>query len=77
MDSWLAMRSSILDEIVGLDGPGGRRLDICGLCSDDKVPALYRCLECSYSLLYCARCVVKAHKIHPLHRLEVRSFFLA
>lgn len=73
MHSWLDVRPAVLDEIVGLDGPGDRRIDLCSLCSNDKSFPLYRCIECSYGSLFCGECVVKAHKALPLHRLEVCS----
>lgn len=71
MYSWLRMQSSILDEIVSLDGPGGHRLDLCSACLSQQPASLYRCLECHYSLLHCSECIIKSHKALPLHRLEV------
>ena len=76
MDSWIAIRSTILDEILSLDGPCGRSLNSCNSCSSPQDAPLYRCLECSHSLLNCAQCTIELHKIHPLHRLEVSSFYL-
>jgi len=73
MYSWLNVLHIVLDDIISLDGPGGRRLDLCALCSNDRPSPRYRCLECSYSSLYCSECIVKQHKALPLHRLEVRS----
>jgi hypothetical protein len=71
MYSWLEMRSAVLDEMVSLDGPGNLRLDTCGLCSNHQSDTLYRCLECSHSSLYCSECIIKLHRVLPLHRLEV------
>lgn len=76
MYSWLDVRSTVLDEIVSLDGPGDHRVDLCSLCSNSSPTPLYRCLECSFSPLYCGECIVKLHKVLPLHRLEVRSRFI-
>ena len=73
MHSWLTIQSTVLDEIVSLDGPDNHRLDFCSSCSDNRSP-LYRCLECCYSSLHCSGCVVNLHKKLPLHRLEVGSF---
>jgi hypothetical protein len=69
------LRSTVLDEIVILDGPGSNRLDACSSCEGSLDTPLYRCLECSYGLLYCGECIVKLHAILPLHRLEVFSCF--
>ena len=74
MLSWLNVRSAVLDEMVSLDGPGNLHLDLCNLCLDRQSAPLYRCLECSYSSLYCGECTVKLHRVLPLHRLEVRSY---
>ena len=76
MHSWLNLRSSLLDEIVSLDGPGDNRLDLCNSCSNHPSGSLYRCLECYYSSLQCSNCIVESHKTSPLHRLEVGSFLL-
>lgn len=73
MHSWLNLQSSILDELLTLDGPGGRRLDLCSSCSINQLAPLYRCLECYHSSLHCSVCIVKVHKTLPLHRLEVGS----
>lgn len=71
MYSWLNVRPTVLDDIVGLDGPGDSELDLCASCSRRQPIPLYRCLECSYSLLYCNECIVRKHGELPLHRLEV------
>jgi len=73
MRTWLDVRSTILDEMVTLDGAGNH--DSCSLCENADATPLYRCLECSYSLLYCRECVLKSHSTLPLHRLEVGLFF--
>jgi len=75
MKTWLDVRSTVLDEMVTLDGPGNNRLDSCGSCGNSQATLLYRCLECSYSLLYCGGCILKSHTTSPLHRLEVCSRF--
>jgi len=71
MQTFLDVRRVILDEIVTLDGPGTHRLDSCNSCGIRQAMPLYRCLECSYSLLYCSECICKLHGALPLHRLEV------
>jgi len=71
MQTWLEIRSTVLDEMVTLDGPGDNKLDFCNSCGNSEATPLYRCLECSYSLLYCSECILKSHTILPLHRLEV------
>jgi hypothetical protein len=75
MTSWLDIESIVLDEMVTLDGPGKNKLDICNSCGNSQTMLLYRCLECSYGLLYCRECIVKSHAMLPLHRLEVWLYF--
>ena len=67
------MRSTVLDEIIGLDGPGDHLMDHCSSCSDPPSDPLYRCIECSYPSIHCIKCIVERHKTLPLHRLEVRQ----
>ena len=73
MHSWLDVRSTVIDNVITLDGPGNVQPNFCSSCSNDKSVPLYRCLKCSYGLLFCGECVVKLHRALPLHRLEVRS----
>lgn len=75
MHYWLSIQPTLLDEMVSLDGPGGHRLDVCDSCSNQQSGPIYRCIECSYSLLLCVECILKQHKALPLHRLEVCLFF--
>lgn len=75
MQTFLGVRSTVLDDMVALDGPGGVPLDFCNSCGNVQGIPLYRCRECSYSLLYCSECIVKSHIALPLHRLEVCSCF--
>jgi len=77
MQTWLDVRSMVLDEMVTLDGTGNHRLDSCGSCGNNQTSSLYRCLECSYTLLCCSECILKSHTALPLHRLEVSPCFLA
>ena len=74
MYSWLNVRPDVLDEIISLDGPGDAQTDLCSSCLVHKTTTLYRCLECSYGLLFCRECAIKSHRALPLHRFEVRSF---
>jgi hypothetical protein len=74
MESWLNVRPDVLDEIISLDGPGDVQTDFCGSCLNRDVSPLYRCLECSYGLLFCRECTVESHRALPLHRLEVCLF---
>ena len=73
MQSWIDVRSVVLDEMISLDGQGEIQANTCGSCLN-RGETLYRCLECSYGLLFCGRCAVISHQALPLHRLEVRSF---
>ena len=75
MKTWLDVRSTVLDEMVTLDGPGSKKLDLCHSCGNSQAMPLYRCIECSHSLLYCSKCILKLHTALPLHRLEVCSYF--
>ena len=75
MRTWLGIQSTVLDDIIILDGPGKNRLDSCNSCGEVQDIPLYRCLECSYSFLKCGECILKSHTELPLHRLEVRSCF--
>ena len=74
MQSWLDVRPIVLDEMIRLDGPGDTRVDFCSSCLNRMASPVYRCLECSYGLLFCRECVIKSHQTMPLHRLEVCSF---
>ena len=71
MRTFLDVRPTVLDDMVTLDGPGNNRLDLCSSCGSVDATPLYRCLECSYSLLCCRECILKSHTMLPLHRLEV------
>src|SRR5258708_1673908 len=73
MRTYLDKQITILDDIVTLDGPGDNRLDFCNSCGSSRATSLYRCIECSYHLLYCGMCILKLHTALPLHRLEVCS----
>jgi len=77
MKTWLDVRSTVLDEIVTLDGPGSNKLNLCNSCGNGQAMPLNRCIECAHSLLYCNECILKSHTALPLHRLEVRSYFRA
>ena len=74
MQSWLDVRPIVLDEMIRLDGPGDAQADFCSSCLTHTTSPVYRCLECSYGLLFCRECVIKSHRTMPLHRLEVCSF---
>lgn len=75
MHSWINMRLDVLDEIVNCDSPGIQQLDLCSSCSNQQPTLLYRCLECLYPSLHCIECIIKQHKMLPLHHLEVCLFF--
>ena len=71
MQSWIDLRSTILDEIISLDGPGEALQGGCSSCLTCEPTPLYRCLKCSYGSLFCGDCIVGSHQVLPLHRLEV------
>jgi hypothetical protein len=72
--NWLNVRSTVIDDMITLDGPGNKQLNSCKSCANNQAQPLYRCRECAYSLLYCGECILKAHAALPLHRLEVPSY---
>ena len=74
MRSWLDVQSTVLDEIITLDGPGNIQIGLCSTCLDHESTPLYHCLECLHGSLVCGECVVKLHHLLPLHRLEVCLF---
>lgn len=69
--AWKPLRAEYLDEVLRSEGRGrcGRSVK-CGLCNDGSPE--YRCGECLGGRLLCKNCVVVAHSLLPLHRVQVR-----
>lgn len=72
MGSWIAFRTTILDELIRHDG----LLDCdgpptCAHCLDDI--GTFKCLDCVQTTVYCSACIVQRHEYLPLHRVEVCS----
>jgi hypothetical protein len=42
-------------------------------CCPCGQPAKYRCSECYGGQMFCHECLVEAHRLHPLCRIEVRT----
>lgn len=76
MEAWIAVRTTILDEIIrhdGLqdhDGP-----PTCAHCYEDT--GTFRCRDCTQETFYCSPCIVQRHEHLPLHRIEVCLRILA
>ncbi|KAF9777745.1 hypothetical protein BJ322DRAFT_1015458 [Thelephora terrestris] len=70
MGTWIAHRTTILDELVLCDGLRDHsELPLCSNCLKDT--ASFKCLDCVQVTLYCSSCTVKRHEHLPLHRIEV------
>jgi hypothetical protein len=68
---WVAnYRDNYLRVLVSREGFMGK--EPCCPCSK---PAKYRCSECYGGQLFCRECLVEAHRLRPLCRIEVRSCF--
>ncbi|PPQ76961.1 hypothetical protein CVT24_009371 [Panaeolus cyanescens] len=71
LEEWLCLRDTMLDEFLRHDGLGSAHdlpdCQNCGLFDCE----LFRCLECGHgSALRCGSCLVRDHKMSPLHRIE-------
>ena len=77
LDDWLPFRASYLDEHLRLDGRGWNVTFCCADCQSHD--GYFRCMECFGLSMLCKDCLLRAHKVAPLHRIEVRlqlSFFI-
>ncbi|KAI5822511.1 hypothetical protein K523DRAFT_358333 [Schizophyllum commune Tattone D] len=64
---WESLRAEYLDECLRFEGRGVHRR--CLTCN--SVDARYRCRdECMGHWLHCQDCIVKAHRLLPLHWIE-------
>ena len=73
METWLSFRPIILDELIRRDGlQEYTSPPLCASCVEE--PGIYRCIDCTTPMLYCAPCIVHRHESLPLHRLEVRVY---
>lgn len=75
--AFLEYRAEYLDELLWLDGRGGNSVLKCcpGELRNSDSDVMYRCLDCVGIRSFCQTCIVRAHKHHPLHRIEVRRSF--
>lgn len=63
-------RDEYLDEVLRLDGRGRLgRTSQCATCS--QAGAEYRCSDCLGGKMVCKACVIEAHSLLPLHRVQV------
>lgn len=71
LQEWLNLRDSTLDEIIRLEGLGDNMgATTCSSC--DSTAQRYRCLDCfGRCALQCRPCLLKAHTVLPLHRIQV------
>jgi hypothetical protein len=69
--TWMEFRGDYLDACLTLDGRG-RFLNACAnpKCAQGSTPA-FRCLDCFGYSMFCKDCIISAHHINPLHRIEV------
>ncbi|KAM6492909.1 hypothetical protein JOM56_011043 [Amanita muscaria] len=72
LKEWLAFRQTCLDEILRHDGRSDYLNSSCQSCvACGMEEGLYKCYDCfNGSLLRCQLCLVGAHCVHPLHRIE-------
>jgi hypothetical protein len=77
MKQWLENdRDDFLDKIMRLEGRGpyAEQTACVGGCGSQT--HAIRCLDCVGEELYCTGCMVNKHQAMPLHRIQVRVFFL-
>lgn len=79
---WISFRNIFLAELHRRDGRAddyGKGLCSCSASMSSSLPAplsnvcaaVLRCTECTPSEMMCAECMVKAHTVNPLHRIQV------
>ena len=75
MGTWLSRRPVVLDEVIRRDGlQAHTSLPQCASCLETV--AMYRCIDCTARVLYCAPCITHRHDDIPLHRIEVQFRFV-
>jgi hypothetical protein len=68
LQHWVeGFRDAYLRVLVTREGPMGQE----GLCSCGEA-ARYRCSECHGVWMFCKGCILEAHRLRPLCRIEVR-----
>ena len=74
IEEWLPYRDAFLHEILRHNGQKGLQVTICADC--DNVGD-FVCDDCSYATHYCSACMVKCHRLMPLHRIRVCKLILS
>ncbi|KAI0057336.1 hypothetical protein BV25DRAFT_1812584, partial [Artomyces pyxidatus] len=70
---WMPFRDTFLDEMLRHDGLRHAVInEDSGLppCHGCGVGCELRCVDCAYSHLYCASCLIGVHRCQPLHRIQ-------
>ncbi|KAN0078443.1 hypothetical protein V8E55_010500 [Tylopilus felleus] len=67
--AWVNDRDTYLQEMVCLEGRAQNSGALCPLCH--AVDPRYRCEDCLGHVLYCSKCVLDTHTLHPLHVLKM------
>ena len=82
INDWIPHRDKYLDELIRVDGLGAGAGTAAISCSGCKLAGvdwkgMLRCLDCDRTRLLCEACVIKEHKHHYLHTIQVckRLFF--
>lgn len=68
MDEWLMHREAYLYEMLRHDGQEGLQVTSCASCNAD---GSFSCKDCAYSMHYCSPCLIRHHRLMPLHRIKV------
>ena len=68
MEEWLTYRDAYLQELLRHDGRGGEEVTSCADCGNSGD---FSCFDCPYCIHYCQDCLVKRHRLMPLHRIKV------
>ena len=72
LDMWASLRSEMLQSAFQSSAPNK---DCCTIC---KNPAEYRCLECSFTSVFCATCIRATHQnsLHLHEKWNVSTYLL-
>ncbi|KAJ6500301.1 hypothetical protein DFH09DRAFT_1336195 [Mycena vulgaris] len=66
-----AFQDLVFQEILDFERDTERRQRTCAGCDEDH--GAYCCRNCLWSPVLCQLCMLQAHEVHPLHRIEVVS----
>ena len=68
IDEWLTHREAYLYEMLWHDGREGLQATSYVSCGGD---GSFSCNDCAYSTHYCSPCLIRHHRLMPLHRIKV------